>query len=228
MSLYKNENGTLEKIASKEFVSDNKKLLDFFYPVGTYYETSDANFNPNETWGGTWVQDTKGQVMVSKSDSGTFATLNGNAGSETKSIAVANLPSHNHTFTGSKHTHSFSATSGSTTPTAKTSVRVQAGTTDTSDQWNIMGRFMSTYPDENIKFTEVTWSGNHAVIPGHPKGNITNPKFNRIEISLPHTHSLSGTTGETTQGGTIGSTGSGTALSVVQNSKVCIRWHRTA
>lgn len=24
-------------------------LLDFFYPVGIYIETSDANFNPNET-----------------------------------------------------------------------------------------------------------------------------------------------------------------------------------
>lgn len=26
-------------------------LLDFFYPVGTYYETSDVNFNPNLNWG---------------------------------------------------------------------------------------------------------------------------------------------------------------------------------
>lgn len=26
------------------------------YPVGSYYETSDANFNPNNSWGGTWVK----------------------------------------------------------------------------------------------------------------------------------------------------------------------------
>lgn len=29
-------------------------LLNTFYPVGTYYETSDVKFNPNKTWGGTW------------------------------------------------------------------------------------------------------------------------------------------------------------------------------
>lgn len=26
-------------------------LLNLFYPVGSYYETSDANFNPNIEWG---------------------------------------------------------------------------------------------------------------------------------------------------------------------------------
>lgn len=29
-------------------------LLDLFYPVGSYYETSDTDFRPNKTWGGTW------------------------------------------------------------------------------------------------------------------------------------------------------------------------------
>lgn len=29
-------------------------MLDFFYPVGSYYETSNVNFNPNTDWGGTW------------------------------------------------------------------------------------------------------------------------------------------------------------------------------
>ena len=29
-------------------------LLDFFYPVGSYYETNDSNFNPNSVFGGTW------------------------------------------------------------------------------------------------------------------------------------------------------------------------------
>ena len=29
-------------------------LLDTFYPVGTYYENSDSDFNPNKVWGGKW------------------------------------------------------------------------------------------------------------------------------------------------------------------------------
>lgn len=31
-------------------------LLDTFHPVGSYYETSDASFDPNTAWGGTWVK----------------------------------------------------------------------------------------------------------------------------------------------------------------------------
>ena len=29
--------------------------VDMFFPVGSYYETSDASFDPNVSWGGTWV-----------------------------------------------------------------------------------------------------------------------------------------------------------------------------
>lgn len=73
-------------------------LLDFFYPVGTYYETSDANFNPNTSWGGEWVEDTKGRVLVSRSDNGQFKTVNQVMGSETNTLTVDNLPSHYHTY----------------------------------------------------------------------------------------------------------------------------------
>ena len=82
-------------------------LLDFFYPVGSYYETSDEAFNPNETWGGEWVQDSKGTITVSKSDSGTFKNVGDKIGSETNTLSVSQLPSHNHTFTGSSHTHTL-------------------------------------------------------------------------------------------------------------------------
>ena len=54
----------------------NRKLLDFIYPVGSYYETSDTLFNPNAAWGGTWVEDTKGRVTVAlESDDSDFDTL---------------------------------------------------------------------------------------------------------------------------------------------------------
>lgn len=65
---------TMDKVAKSEF-------LDFFYPVGSYYETSDVAFNPNNTWGGTWVEDTGGRVLVAK-DSGTFSTVGDTGGSE--------------------------------------------------------------------------------------------------------------------------------------------------
>lgn len=40
-------------------------IVDVFYPVGSYYETSDTTFDPNNSWGGTWVLETAGQVHVS-------------------------------------------------------------------------------------------------------------------------------------------------------------------
>jgi hypothetical protein len=42
--------------------STRNPYLDMNYPIGSYYETSDANFDPNTVWGGTWVL-TDGGVM---------------------------------------------------------------------------------------------------------------------------------------------------------------------
>ena len=44
-----------------------KELWKTVYPVGSYYETSDTSFNPNTSWGGTWVLENDGTVLVSKS-----------------------------------------------------------------------------------------------------------------------------------------------------------------
>ena len=61
----------------------NGKLLDFIYPVGSYYETSDTSFNPNTAWGGTWLEDTKGRVTVALDSEDTdFDTLGKTGGSK--------------------------------------------------------------------------------------------------------------------------------------------------
>lgn len=56
-------------------------LIDIFYPVGTYYETSDSDFDPNIEWGGTWVQDTNGRFLVAF-HSTDFPTINSTGGSK--------------------------------------------------------------------------------------------------------------------------------------------------
>lgn len=48
------------RIKSKLDVSD---LLDYLYPVGSYFVTSDLSFNPASLWGGTW--EISGQVITS-------------------------------------------------------------------------------------------------------------------------------------------------------------------
>ena len=67
-------------------------LRDLYYPVGSYYETSDVDFDPNTEWGGTWVLEAAGQVHVS---AGTGYTIGDTGGSKD-----AIVPSHNHTASG--------------------------------------------------------------------------------------------------------------------------------
>lgn len=72
----------------------SKDLFDLLYPVGTYYETSNANWTPSSAgWYGTWVEDTAGKTTVAK-DSGTFKTLGASVGSESKDM------SHTHSLSG--------------------------------------------------------------------------------------------------------------------------------
>lgn len=74
-------------------------IFDIFYPIGTYYETSNTSFNPNKAtgWYGTWVEDTKGQTLVSR-DSGTFKTVGASVGSETVTLTGKQIPPHIHGF----------------------------------------------------------------------------------------------------------------------------------
>lgn len=72
-------------------------IIDIFYPVGSYYETSDTTFNPNTAWGGTWVEDSAGLVTVAK-NTGTFSTVGASGGEEEHQLTTVEMPSHNHTL----------------------------------------------------------------------------------------------------------------------------------
>lgn len=93
---------------------DFSELLPLFintlYPVGCYFETSDVNFNPNNSWGGQWEKETEGSVLMSGSASGTYRvgqSYGANSLSYTPAgsvgvtvyghaLTVAEMPSHNH------------------------------------------------------------------------------------------------------------------------------------
>lgn len=90
-------------------------FLDIFYPVGSYYETSDNTFNPNISWGGTWVQETEGQVHVS---AGTNYTVSGalsnisDGGEETHKLTIQEIEPHTHgskSLTGAFRVYQFSS-----------------------------------------------------------------------------------------------------------------------
>lgn len=67
-------------------------VLDF-YPVGSFYETSDASFDPNVSWGGTWTLEASGQVHVS---AGTGYTIGDTGGASSVTLGASEIPSHTH------------------------------------------------------------------------------------------------------------------------------------
>ena len=69
------------------------QAMELFYPVGSYYETSNASFDPNVTWGGTWVLENEGQVHVSAGSNYTVGDIGGEA---THTLTVNEMPSHTH------------------------------------------------------------------------------------------------------------------------------------
>lgn len=63
-------------------------IRDMFYPVGSYYETSDSSFNPNTAWGGVWSLEAAGKVHIG---AGTGYTIGATGGNKD-----AVIPYHNH------------------------------------------------------------------------------------------------------------------------------------
>lgn len=63
-------------------------IFNWIYPVGTYYETSDTNFNPNTDWLGTWVEDTEGLSTIAyKASDEDFSTVGETVGEKEHTIS---------------------------------------------------------------------------------------------------------------------------------------------
>lgn len=75
------------------------ELINILHPVGEYFYTSDANFNPNTAWCGTWALENDGTVLVSKSnesDSAFNINVGKIVGEEKHKLTIEELASHNH------------------------------------------------------------------------------------------------------------------------------------
>ena len=168
-----------------------KQLIDIIYPVGSYYETTNANFNPNTAWAGTtWQRISDGRTLIAGGGSSGY-TVGSTYGAKTHSITTSEMPQHNHTATVSSdgaHSHTTSS-AGAHTHT------VTGGNDD----------------DHSGHFTI---------------GNSTNMSATTNSAGA-HTHSVS-TASDHSHTVTIGKTGSGTAMSLLQPSQAVARWLRTA
>lgn len=76
-----------------------QNIFDIFYPIGSYYETSDTTFNPNtaHSWYGTWVEDTAGRVLVAQDTTQTeFDVVGETGGAKSVTLNAQQIPAHHH------------------------------------------------------------------------------------------------------------------------------------
>lgn len=69
-------------------------LLDWYYPVGSYYETPFSNFNPNVSWGGTWILDPDAGALVIDSNA-QAGTVDGDLAAVIADMEFADIDSTN-------------------------------------------------------------------------------------------------------------------------------------
>ena len=214
-----------------------KQLIDIIYPVGSYYETTNANFNPNTAWSGTtWQRISDGRTLIAGGGSSGY-TVGSTYGAKTHSITTSEMPSHSHTAS--------SANNGSHTHTASTAA---AGAhTHTRGTMNITGSIVAS--DSNEVFTavdELTQSGALRLTNRVDVGSITTSQgagYNGIDFDASRSGAWTGATssagshahdvtvnsnGSHNHSITVNSSGSGTAMSLVQPSQAVARWLRTA
>lgn len=91
--------------ASQMYISAEGSPL-IYYPVGSYYETSDSTFNPNNEWGGTWELEAEGLVHIGAGSSYIIGATGGEA-THLLTAAESGVPAHAHGL--NSHTHNITS-----------------------------------------------------------------------------------------------------------------------
>lgn len=223
------------------------KLMKLIYPVGSIYWSGNST-NPGTLFGGTWTQ-IKDRFVLACGD--TYKSVSATGGASSITLAVANLPSHNHSFTPagnvSSHSHSFSGSNShyhTTKSQSPNSSGIMSG--DTSGTFVAVTRWSAdwggTSADAHTTGRITRKSINH----NGNKGGENSDQDSKYTINFSHTHdishthttdsqtvTISGTTGSATPtftgtAGNTGSTGSGTSFSILPPYIVKYCWQRTA
>lgn len=139
-----NENPSIpdiNKVNASDMNEIKNAINNLIWPVGSYYETSDTTFNPNTTWGGTWVLEEDGTVLVSSSStSGSIFndTVGTTVGEEKHTLTANEMPSHGHSLTPNNniYAYNYGGTAETAVPTA-------------SDVGKTQGRYYQTISASN-------------------------------------------------------------------------------
>lgn len=74
---------------AEQKIMQNIMLIDIFYPPGSYYETSDPDFDPNVSWGGAWELEAEGLVHIG---AGENYLIGGTGGEKVHTLSQSEIP----------------------------------------------------------------------------------------------------------------------------------------
>lgn len=80
-----------------EYGLGGNELIDRIYPVGSIYISTSPTFNPQTTWGGTWVKTAKGRCLIGANDTYPLGSTGGEA---THTLTFEEMPRHSHGIYG--------------------------------------------------------------------------------------------------------------------------------
>ena len=207
---YNTETGQLEIIGSDgnviQVISDDtkKSIALLSHPVGTYFWTSDASFNPNTAWGGTWVRIQDGRCLISNNNSHAVGST---GGSEQVTLSKNNLPS-----ISLEHSHGVG--------TFKIDGSVTSIDRDSSDG----GYFETLTMADEVQSSGALSVKNRANAWGYrDNGNKDNAGYRTIQLLADSTHGFTGRSAIA-----LSNVGGGVAHDNMQPYRTAVCWHRTA
>jgi len=188
-------------------------IFNVIYPVGCIYESTSST-NPSTLFAGTtWSVFGQGKMLVGlDSGDGDFNSTSDSGGSKTVTLTTANMPQHNHSFSGSSgsagsHNHTVSGTtsthSGHTHGYTVKTGRSYSSSAGSADNGVVQGS-NGVQLDSEAQTTASAGSHNHTW-------------SGTTSTHTGHTHSVSGT---------IGNKGGGTAHDNMPPYTVVYRWKR--
>lgn len=71
-------------------------IFDYIYPIGSIYLSLDGTFDPNVSFGGTWLR-IKDTFLYGAADSGAY-TIGEDGGEKEHTLTVSEMPSHSHSY----------------------------------------------------------------------------------------------------------------------------------
>lgn len=202
---FNTQTGQLEVIGQDGTVYEpiNKQALMLLaHPVGSYYWTSDVNFNPATEWGGRWERIQDGTCLICNKNKINFH-VGDTGGDETVALTVDQLAEHYH-----KHTHPHSHEAGTLKITGSFPSAGSSTNKDKNERPTYEGAF---YCKQEKAGVPIDFEGT---------------KGDQIGFDSSRSGAMVGTTKQDKTANTDGYAGKGKAHSNMQPYRVAVLWHR--